>query len=233
MEHMAILPVKLRVKDQNYRQPKSKLSPQWPFRIALIGRSGSGKTNLMFNLLRQTVYDDLTVIARTLDNTQYQSLMQVVDEAEQKIGHPVAIFSEKLEDLPPVKDYSPSLQHLVLFDDLISLPESQLQPIIPFFTQGRHQNISCILCSQSYHKIPKTIRLQCNYVVVFGGLNEDDTRDVWGDFVSHLTWREFQEVYKSATQEKYSFLVIDENNPTMHLRKGWNQVWATDDNSDD
>ena len=78
-------------------------------------------------------------------------------------------YSETLDDVyENLEDYNPTKKRRVLikFDDMIADMESnkQLSPIVTeLFLRGRKLNISLVFMSQSYFKVPKTIRVNATH----------------------------------------------------------------------
>ena len=70
-----------------------------------------------------------------------------------------------------MEDYNPRKKRrvLIVFDDMIADMESnkKLSPIgTELFLRGRKINISLVFTSQSYFKVPKTIRLNARFYFV-------------------------------------------------------------------
>ncbi len=223
--------IRPRVPVPEYRQGHP-LMPQHPFRAICAGRSGSGKTLAMLNTLPHLAFDHLCAIAPTIDNPQYQTLAAVLEDYEIANEEAVALLSDDISDLPEISSLDPSKQTMIIFDDLIgTLNNRQLTPAIQTFVRGRHQNASSYFLSQSYHKIPKTVRLQASYVMVFAGQNERDRRAIWSDHVSDLTWKEFDKLYRECCDPRYGFMVIDNVNRDLRLRKGWDEIYEPENPS--
>ena len=55
---------------------KNPLMPEWPFRMCIIGPSGSGKSNLLLNMIYCDLihYDTLTLVAPSLEQDVYVKL---------------------------------------------------------------------------------------------------------------------------------------------------------------
>ena len=70
------------------------------------------------------------------------------------------------EKIPSVKSFSPERSTVIIFEDLCIAPESIQNRIIPFFTHGRHRNISPFVL-QKYHKVPIIIRENISHLILF------------------------------------------------------------------
>lgn len=59
------------VPKEKYRN-KNPLSPQWPFRLLVVAASGSGKTNLVCNLVMDyLIWDKIYIFAPDLTEDKY------------------------------------------------------------------------------------------------------------------------------------------------------------------
>eukprot|EP01059_Diplonema_ambulator_P003594 TRINITY_DN132_c0_g1_i10.p2 TRINITY_DN132_c0_g1~~TRINITY_DN132_c0_g1_i10.p2 ORF type:complete len:215 (+),score=45.41 TRINITY_DN132_c0_g1_i10:2044-2688(+) len=160
----------------------SLLMPQWPFRLCIVGNSGSGKTNLVMNMLLQPkmlCYDRLYVVSPSLDQEKYAHLQEHFEEHDEKLhnacekelkkkGVPQEKIDEALAELKPsgyfydtiddldMDDFDKEYQNLVVLDDIM-LDKNQ-KNYINLFSRGRHFNVSVMYLSQSFFRIPKTIR---------------------------------------------------------------------------
>src|SRR5277367_6464135 len=75
--------------DANYRNKYSS-APSWPFRLLICGASGTGKTNVLVNLILQYLtYDKLYVYAKDLCEAKYAFLQDLFKNYTEE-----ALFSE-------------------------------------------------------------------------------------------------------------------------------------------
>ena len=195
-----------------------ELLPIHPYRMLIIGGSGCGKTNILMNLIFKWLsYDMLVIISHSLYQPKYKILCEYADRFPQSI--------KCLDDVYEALDvnFNPKKQNLVVFDDIMT--DSKSQPaIIKFFSQGRHNNISCIYLSQSFFAVPKNIRLNSTHYVLFE-LNPTECTEIHRRILSKLTKQQFVKIFQEATKEQYSFLYIDTVNPNteMKIRKKFDQ----------
>jgi len=92
---------------------------------------------------------------------------------------------------------------------MILLLKKDQDSIIELFTRGRKKNASVIYLPQSYYSTPKDIRLQCNYLMFFNIGSKREVIEIEKDHAIGLTKEEFLELFKSATEDPYSFMMID------------------------
>ena len=120
-------------------------NPNWSYisdhsyRILIIGGSGSEKTSLLLGLIKHQLSD--------------------IDKIYLCIKDPL---ESKYQLLNSVK------WKIILFDNMIANMESnkKLYPIVTeLFLRARKLNISLVFISQSYFKLPKTIRLKAIHFV--------------------------------------------------------------------
>lgn len=208
-------------------QAKNELAPQWPFRCIIIGASGSGKTNVLMNLIQLYLnFNTLTVFARHLDNDQYQDLMDIVEQTEKDRKETFAFFSDDLSELPAVNDFSRENANLVVFDDWAALEQHEHKPINDYFIRGRHKNMSVLYLSQSYKALPAKARKQANFFCLFNGMTEDDRKDFHSDWIHNMPFKEFDKIYKEITQKPHGFMVVDEQRPNLHIREGFDKIYV-------
>ena len=193
---------------------KHVLAPQWPFRLLICGQTGCGKTNLLLNLLLNYLYyNRLYVYAKDLTESSYMFLQEFFDDVHRKldddynITESIATFSSSKSDIVDVDDLDKECQNLIVFDDFVT--EKDQDSIIELFTRGRKKNASVIYLTQSYYSTPKDIRLQCNYFMFFNIGSKREVIEIEKDHAIGVTKEEFLEMFKSTTEDPYSFMMID------------------------
>ena len=103
--------------------------------------------------------------------------------------------------------FDKDLQHLVIFDDMVLEKNQKLMS--EMYIRGRKRGISVCYLSQSFYKIPKTIRSNCNYFVLLKLSGKRDLNLILSEFELGVTKSELMELYDDATKEKFSFLLVD------------------------
>lgn len=166
-----------------------------PFRMCVVAPSGSGKTNFVMNIIKvfsegKGTFTDITIITRNKDEPLYNWL-SVQNESIQ--------VKEGMTNNPKLDDYDKEYNHLLIWDDLVL--SKNLEPVCEYYLRARKKNVSLMFLSQSYADIPRTIRKNSDYLILFdlGGstreqnyilkewsndLDKDELRAIYNDAVS-------------------------------------------------
>ena len=143
--------------------------PDYPYRILIVGGSGSGKTNVLLNLINnQPDIDKIYLYIKDPYEARYQYLIN----KREKVGldhfdDPKAFieYSNDMQDAcKDIEDYNlkNNRKVLIVFDDMIAdmINSKKLDSIVSeLFTRGRKINISIVFFTQSYFKVPRVVRL--------------------------------------------------------------------------
>ena len=77
------------------------------------------------------------------------------------------------------------------------------------FLTERKLNISLVLISQSYFKVPRTIRLNAAHYFIMKISNERELQQIASNHLSDIDFKDFMKLYKYYTKEPFSFFVND------------------------
>ena len=75
--------------------------------------------------------------------------------------------------------------------------------------KGRKLNISLAFISQSYFKVPKSIRLNVRHYFIMKISNNRELQQIASNHSSDIDFKDFMKLYKDYTKEPYAFLVND------------------------
>ena len=143
--------------------------PDHPYRIFIIGGSGSGKTNLLLNLIEnQPDIDKIYLYAKDSYESKYQYLINKRESVgTNHFNDPKAFidYSNDMHDVyENIDDYNPDKENkiLIVLDDMIAdmINNKKLNSIVSeLFIRGRKLSISLVFITQSYFKVPNDVRL--------------------------------------------------------------------------
>ena len=84
----------------------------------------------------------------------------------------------------------------------------KLSPTVTeLFLRGRKLNISLVFVSQSYFKVPKTLRLNATHDFIINIPNKREFQQIASNHLSDTDFKDFMKLYKDYTKVPYSFLV--------------------------
>lgn len=213
---------------------KNVYAPKNPFRMLVCGPSGSGKTNMVASIiLNNLVYDRIYLYSKHIDdeNDVYEDMFKVFSKIEKRIRrktkdpeYQMAWYGNSIDDIPEVTEMDENFKNLILIDDFMN--EKNQEKIHEYFTSGRHKNCSVIYLTQRYHNVHKVIRSNCNYFCFFEMSSRGDVQLIAKEHATDLDYDDFVEIFKEATNEKYSFLVIDRktDEKCLKYRKRWDNL---------
>ena len=155
-------------KNNNHNE-KWPYIPDHPYRILIIGGSGSGKTNTLLNLINeQRDIDKIYLYAKDLSEPKYEYLIKNRENAGIKHLNDSKAFIECSNTMDDVYEnisddnLSRKIKVLIIFDDMIVdiMSNKKFQAIIKeLFIRCRKLNISLVFITQSYFSVPKDVRL--------------------------------------------------------------------------
>lgn len=197
-----------------------------PFRMCVVAPSGSGKTNFVLNLIRvfsqgKGTFTDITIVTRNKDEPLYNWLAGQSDNIK---------ILEGMINNPKLDDYDKKYNHLLIWDDLVL--SKNLDSVCEYYLRARKKNISLMFLSQSYADIPKMIRKNSTYLVLFdlGGSNREQNY-ILREWSGDLEKEELRAIYNDAVKEKLYPLIIKggKTKRDEKYRKGFIGFYNLDD----
>ena len=138
-------------------------TPDHPYRILIIGGSGSGKTNALLNLIEnQPDIDKIYLYAKDPYDAKYQYLINIREKVGLKLLKDPKAFIEYLNDMcgvyKNINEYNIDKERkiLIAFDYMIAdiNKNKNLNSIVTeLFIRGRKSNISVVFIVQSYFNV--------------------------------------------------------------------------------
>lgn len=193
--------------------------PRKSFGLLIIGKPGSGKTNLLLNLITKRgkcfnrKFDRVFIISPSLSTIKDDDPFELLPE-EQKFE---SVSVENLESmLDMVKDSGEKV--LFILDDVIAETrgrgnaqvENLLQKI--FFNRrhlcGAGGSASIIATSQTYNKIDPKLRKSASHLILFENRNKKEQENIFKEVIL-IPEKEYNDVLKYVYDKKHNFMYID------------------------
>ena len=213
---------------------KENKDHNWPFRMLIIGPSGSGKRNILLHLINNFhPIDKIYLFAKDTDEKKYQYLINKREQAGIKNLNDPHAFIEYSSDMNGVLDdinnYNKNRDKkvLMIFDDMIAdiMRSEKFKAIVKErFIRCRKLNISIVFIMQSYFRTPKDARLNSTHYILMKILNKKELKSIAEENSGHLDFKDFLKIYSYCTKEPYSFMLLD-TRPTARVifKKNFNE----------
>lgn len=206
---------------------KEGIMPRFPFSMMLSGSSGSGKTVLAMNILtKKELYGKyfhyiivFSPTAGEYDDT-YKCLKlppeNFISNFDGDMLDKIIEVRKHLIDEHGIEWVANNSRMLIIMDDVIADRQFLESPdALRMFSLLRHYLVSVIVMIQSYKKLPKALRLNCNAVAVFPALRAEIEVIKDECCPAEFSKKEFEAVLKHCMSDKHSFFYIN-----RHAEKG-------------
>lgn len=172
------------------------------FRMAIIGASGTGKSNALLNLLKvmPNTFDKLILVCKSLDGDPLY--MMLAD----KLGDNMEVYENG--EVPPLEDSCEPGQTLLVVDDIIGDKQANIA-VEEYAKRGRKKRISLCYLAQSWYGIPKFIRQQLSHVIIKKVNSTRDLSMILKEFPMPVDIKELKQMYAYATKEFASTMLIN------------------------
>ena len=227
-------------KDDDERQPHACKIGIFPpkmerFHTLIVGRTGSGKTNVMLHMLTDkhllgNVFKPKNIFlfcAVKPDKGMVKELKIpkkniIEDFDDDKL---LSMF-QKLESVVDNNGWSQAPRTLWLFDDILSKKKLlRGKAIAQIATAGRHAKLSYIMNSQYYKSLPPVLRTNAAYIIYFSANESENVKFCDEQAPSFMTKKKFLKIIEHCTKERYSFLALNTLAPkSQECRKGFNVI---------
>ena len=154
----------------------------------------------------------LTAILLKQEELKYSSIPDICTRVAQSMpsnATPISIkIIDKIAEIPHPDTLSKTKKHLVIFDDIITI--SNQSAVESYFVFGRHNNVNVIYLSQSFFDLPRIIRLNANYLVLFK-LSQRNLTEIYAGSVMDDR-KKFNQLAINSWSKRYGYIVIDKEN---------------------
>lgn len=208
----------------NYHNPNyEKHLINLPFRVLINGSSGSGKTMIALNIIQKfnDTFGNIKICCKDKNEPLYRMLSDKLDPSSFQIY-------EGFKNIPSLDDkeeFDPSLQHLIIFDDLCL--EKNQSIIEDYFIRGRKiaKGVNIIYLTQSYFKCPRVVRMNVNYIILKKVGSTKDLTSILREYSLGVDLDQLKNIYKKNVVSVTDFLLIDlDTTDDKRFRSGFNKI---------
>lgn len=216
------------------------LKPNLPhpvFRWILLGSSGSGKTNLLKNIVFNkkefgygSYFDEIYAWIGNKDDYDFfkkkikqRNIKNIKLFREFNADRLKELWNEiKQDEEEEEEDNEEPNRILFIFDDMILQGISnraKFGVLDDIFIRGRHFGLSLIISTQKYSMLNQNMRKDnCTNISVFYPMNEEELKTIWQENITSVNKKDFLKCFLNHCSKKYSFLNIDKMNPLGQLK---------------
>ena len=219
--------LKVRDKTDSYYTEMDKLF-NLPFKLLINGKSQlSGKTTIILNLiLRNAFYRDkfdgenIFIVSNNKLDNKLKILMEQKDIPKANYmkydEDELEILYDQLEDefLEEVNEKKKISNRLIIFDDVAysnSLKNKTAGITAKIVMNGRHLCLSSLFSTQKFSLVSTNIRTNLTGAILFN-TSQKELELIADDFNYLPKKAQFIQMFRDATQEKNSFLVVNFSN---------------------
>ena len=202
----------------------------------IVGKSGSGKTVLLYNLLtRKEFYhgwfDKTIIISPTAEMDDIQRALKVppsctyVDLDEALLA--LAIIEQAQSASIKKHGAAKTKQICIIFDDCVGHTKFMASAIFTAcFIRSRHMNATVFFLTQSFMRLPKICRLQASFIAFFQMSNAEMQIAVDEYCPAGMTAAAFERMLTDVLgSEQYQFFVVNMRVPNQErYRRGLGEI---------
>ena len=190
-----------------------------PFRMVIVGGSGSMKTNSLLNLLfiMPDTFMRVDIITKNRDEPLYNFLSDKIKDGLK--------IHEGLRNLPDVDEFDKKDNSLIVLDDLC-LEKDQSQ-ISDFFIRARKVGCSVVYLTQSWFKVPTVIRQNLTHIILKRIGSTRVIKAILKDYTLGVSVEQLLEIYNFALKEKkedFFMIDLDEADEKRKFRRNYDVI---------
>lgn len=210
---------------------KATIKPPFPnhhFIMAITGPPASGKTSMLLKMLQKgkkkednvyfKVFSDIIWVCPPSSRNSIESGNPLADLKDEvifdELNYEVQEMIEKNK-----KSYVTPKAQLLIIDDCGSVLRDSIDMLNILAMNHRHMNLSIIILTQYTVSLPKSIRAQIGFPVLFKP-SAQDYSTIHKEYLPELSNREFDQLAKLVWKEKHDNLIINRSNNTYYKNLG-------------
>lgn len=193
------------------------------FTFLIIGAPGSGKSNLLLNLLCREheyynqVFTRVFLFSPSTGSTDKDWFGSLPDE--QRFAE---LSQANLQTVYNRIQSEKNKQTLIVFDDVVNKTKKNDQLLLTFMHNRRHLggSVSIMFTTQVLNRFPLELRKAIEYVICFKLLHKKEIESFYEDFVTSMSFDTFEAVMDYVFQKEHDFLFVDVNHRKYYRNFG-------------
>jgi hypothetical protein len=189
----------------------------------IIGRPMSGKTNLIYQLMKNIMnkcFDKIFVFQ------PLKSRESMKDKIFSKLPDDQLFEELTFENLENVDDNLDEGNNCIIFDDQGAyLKNLDIQNLLKSMVMNRrHKHISIFFICQTYFSLPSQIRKLCSNLFIFK-VAKNELNTIYEELIEHKK-QYIDDIIKIVFDAKYNFMMV--NTDTQKIYKNWDELIIED-----
>ena len=207
-------------------EPRDCLEFRKNSRYYVYGCSNTGKTNLIFSLIGfLPEWKELYVVAPDLNNPTISAFIDIAEKLVEEDPELLIKFIDDFDEIPDLADLAANPCHrVIIFDDFIKLGNKTVKKVSEFAIRSRGVGCSTFVITQTWtgNKDLRDIRDNCEYLIIFGGVNKRTVRGEIANYLPEIDSAVFDKFYRAvtSTKEKKPIMIDLTSFGPMRVRAG-------------
>jgi hypothetical protein len=201
----------------------SKIKIDVPMQGIIIGKTGSGKSNLLLYLLQEVnCWNKIILLCKKPDEPLYNMLITRISKLEKKFKEQIIYVCTSIEELPSMDDFSGE-STLFIADDQVCEGKKTQAILGEYWIRSRKNGISCLYLSQSFYLTPKLIRENSSLCFLKTIVSVKDLKRILSEYALTEDPSKIMQLYEKIRKSSpMNFLLIDKNTADDNLRYRFN-----------
>lgn len=204
-----------------------------PMRAIIVGASGSGKSNVLLNIIQKldNTFNSIKIFTQDAAEPLYEYLASKIEKPFLEIFEGIDAWNNY-----PLEDMEDNNQVLFIFDDFVVESLKKQQKICEMYIRARKMNrsgISLMYLTQSFYQTPIIIRRQATELILKKINGQRELRAILKDCSLDAESKQLEGMYNYCVQSAddiQNFLLIDKRAPeSARFRKNLKTVLNPND----
>ena len=194
--------------------------PENSFNMILVGASGSGKSNLLYSLLKRgmknrvrhgyrKVFNHVIVCSPSMGSAK-DDIFDGLDEEKkwEEFGMDFLNFVDEHTKLASENNETT----LIVLDDVgsqLRKKQNIEKALVSMMQNRRHKRLSCMMIVQQYKNLPTGIRSNLTHGAIFRPVNSKEGTAIHEELLAPIPKNELNDFFDFVYDKKYNFLFLD------------------------